>query len=307
MRFLPYAQLLRIPNVFTALADVALGIAAALGVGGRSAGDPWLWASAALLLLATACLYCGGMVWNDYFDFEEDRRDRPFRPLPSGRVAVRTAFRLGVLLLGLGAGFAALSGFRGDGWDSTPAVLGGAIVVAVLLYDARLKRTAVGPVAMGLCRFLNVLLGLSLADEAALPWPARLHVASAVGLYIVGVTWFARTEAGTSSPRHLQGAAGVMLAALGVALAAATRVPPGTSSPLFPYLLVAFAFFVGAPVVRAIEKPEARRVQAAVKRCILGLVGLDALLATVFAGTAGLAILLLLPPAFVVGKWVYST
>jgi len=36
-------------------------------------------------------------------------------------------------------------------------------------------------------------------------------------------------------------------------------------------------------------------------------VALDAVLATAFAGLPALAILLLLPPAFVIGKWVYST
>ena len=46
---------------------------------------------------------------------------------------------------------------------------------------------------------------------------------------------------------------------------------------------------------------------AAVKRAILGLVVLDAVLATAFVGLPGLAILLLLPPAMLLGKWVYST
>ena len=85
------------------------------------------------------------------------------------------------------------------------------------------------------------------------------------------------------------------------------RVPPGTSSPLFPYLLVAFAFWVGVPVWAAINKPTADRVQAAVKRSIFGLVVLDALLASVFVGTWGLLLMLLLPPAILLGKWVYST
>jgi 4-hydroxybenzoate polyprenyltransferase len=48
-------------------------------------------------------------------------------------------------------------------------------------------------------------------------------------------------------------------------------------------------------------------VQAAVKTAVLGLVGLDAVLATSLAGTAGLLVLLLLPPALWLGKWVYST
>ena len=58
---------------------------------------------------------------------------------------------------------------------------------------------------------------------------------------------------------------------------------------------------------RAIANPIPERVQAAVKRTILGLVLLDAILATALAGPIGLAILLLLVPAKILGRWVYST
>ena len=75
----------------------------------------------------------------------------------------------------------------------------------------------------------------------------------------------------------------------------------------FPYLLVAFGFVVGVPLRNAIRKPGPKEVQAAIKRCVLGLVGLDAVLAVAFVGAPGLAILLLLPPALLLGKWVYST
>jgi len=98
-----------------------------------------------------------------------------------------------------------------------------------------------------------------------------------------------------------------MAAALALALPLPLHVPDGTASPLFPYLLVAFGFAVGAPAVRAWAKPEPARVQAAVKRAVLGLIALDAVLATALAGTVGLGLLLLLPPALLLGQWLYST
>ena len=306
MLFLPYARLLRLPNVFTAFADIGVGLAATIALASPTIDAAFI-LRAALLFLASGSLYLAGMVWNDFFDLEEDRRDRPFRPLASGKIALKTARLIGFGLFIVGVASASLSGLHDDGWHPQGAVLGGLLVAAILAYDARIKRTSAGPIGMALCRFLNVLLGLSLTDVNAIPWITRLHVAATVGVYIVGVTWFARTEEKRSSPEVLRAAALVLLAALLLTLAVPVRVPPGTASPFFPYLLVAFGFLIGVPVMRAIRQPTPANVQAGVKRCILGLVGLDALLASVFVGTPGLLLLLLLPPALWLGKWVYYT
>jgi UbiA prenyltransferase family len=305
-RLLAFAQLLRLPNVFTAFADIALATAAGAAVLPSAPGS--FWASAGLLALASGCLYLAGMVWNDFFDRAEDAQARAFRPIPSGRVRVGTAAALGVFLFALGLTFAGLAGVPGrDDWNSEPLGYAIGIVVAVLMYDGGLKRTPIGPVAMASCRFLNVLLGLSIVPDSALDTDMRIHLAGVVGIYIVGVTWFARTEEGRSRRRELIAAAAVIGLSLVLALVLKAKLPPGSGTFLFPYLLVLFGFFVGRPVARAISSPGPREVQAAVKRCVLGLVGLDAVLATAFVGLPGLAILLLLPPAFAIGKWVYST
>ena len=176
-----------------------------------------------------------------------------------------------------------------------------------MMYNGGLKLTPVGPVSMASCRFLNVLLGLSMLPETALDLETRLHLAGVVGVYIIGVTWFARTEEGRSSTRHLFLAACVLALSLVLALALKARLVPGSGTVAFPYLLVLFGFRIGLPVARAVSSPGPREVQIAVKRCVLGLVFLDAVLATAFVGLPGLLILLLLPPALVLGKWVYST
>jgi 4-hydroxybenzoate polyprenyltransferase len=292
-----YAQLVRLPNVFTAMADICLAALASQALPGR-------WLAFVLLLLASSCLYCAGMVWNDYFDVEQDRKERPFRPIPSGRVSPRAAALFGAGLFAGGMVLALLAGLaEGSG---APLLAAGVLVGAILLYDAWLKRTPAGPLGMGACRFLNVLLGLTLADQLGGGW--GIYLAFVVGLYIVGVTWFARTEARLSSQRALVGAALVMLAALLLALPLPVRLEPGTSSPLFPYLLVGLAFLVGIPAYRAIARPTPAHVQAGVKRALIGLVLLDATLATATpAGTAGLILLLLLPPVLYLGRWIYQT
>lgn len=305
-RFLPYAQLLRLPNVFTAFADICLGAFA-------TAALPEQWLSFICLLLASGCLYCSGMVWNDYFDLEQDKRERSFRPLPSQRINLGRAVMLGLVLMAVGVGFAVLADMLRQSaeqlaWPGPSLRLAILLVTAIFLYDGWLKRTWAGPISMGACRFLNVLLGLSVGETATGTWGILL--AGAVGLYIVGVTWFARTEARTSNQNMLAGAAGVMLAGLVLALSVPALAKDSltiTPSPLFPYLLVAFGFFVGIPVLNAIHRPLPAKVQAAVKRAVLGLVLLDAILATSLAGFLGLSVALLLVPSYYLGRWIYST
>jgi UbiA prenyltransferase family len=298
-----YARLVRLPNLPTALADICLGALAVTDRSGR-------WLPFLLLLPASGCLYCGGMVWNDFFDVDQDRRERPDRPLPSGQIARREAALFGTVLLTAGVLLALLAGLSralvADSATRLPAVVAFFLAGCILLYDGWLNRTRLGPLAMGSCRALNVLLGVSASGSLAAPGP---HLAAIVGLYIVGVTWFARTEARTSSRSALQGAAATMLAALVLALPLPVGVPDGASSVFFPYLLVGLGFAVGLPATRAIAEPSPANVQATVKRSIFGLVVLDAVLATACAGAAGLLILVLLAPSLYLSRrrWLYAT
>lgn len=300
-----YAQLVRLPNLPTAAADLTLAALATGALPGREAAF-------VVLVLASSCLYLAGMVLNDVFDAEVDRRERPERPIPSGRVSRRRAAWLGGGLLAAGVALAALVGWML--WQSGqatgmlgPPLLAALLAGAILLYDGWLKHTPLGPLAMGSCRFLNVLLGVSLSGSLA--WPLGAHLALVVGLYIVGVTWFARTEAATSNRAALAGAASVMLAALLLALPLAVHVPPQRVSPLFPYLLVGLGFFLGLPIRRAVRAPAPARVQSAVKRSLMGLILLDTVCATATAGTIGLFVLLLLVPSIYLNRrrWLYAT
>ncbi|MEO2089015.1 MAG: UbiA family prenyltransferase [Gemmataceae bacterium] len=295
-RILAFAQLLRLPNVFTAFADICLAACAA----GYATTRPGVFA---LLLLASGCLYLAGMAWNDFFDRHEDAKTRSSRPIPSGRVRPATAAAIGGVLMTVGVGLAGVAG----GANRATLVIAGGLAVLILLYDGLLKHYWVGPIGMGGCRFLNVLMGCFgfLPDDT--PTWLPVHLAAVIGLYIVGVTWFARTEEGTSQRWQLIAAAGVMAAAVLLGATLPAQFEPPHAAFYFPYLLAGFAVNVGFPVVVSVRQPTPRNVQRAVKRCILGLIVLDAVLATAFVGLPGLLIGLLLLPATWLGKWVYST
>ena len=102
-RLLDYLRLFRIPNVFTAIADIAMGFLLV-----RGSPDP----AVVFLLLAgaSALIYTAGMVLNDVFDIDIDRRERPERPLPAGRISLRSARFIGIGMLSGGVLLAGLAG-----------------------------------------------------------------------------------------------------------------------------------------------------------------------------------------------------
>src|SRR5690554_5177733 len=130
----PYLQLMRPANIMTAISDVLAGAAiAVLYVG---SGGALVWGPLAWLSLATVGLYGGGVVFNDVFDAQLDAKERPERPIPSGRVGVAQAVCLGAGLFALGI-LAALAAAAVSG------AIAGAIVVMCLLYDGWAKHHAV--------------------------------------------------------------------------------------------------------------------------------------------------------------------
>src|SRR5262245_21014757 len=122
---MPFLQLLRLPNVFTAMADILLGFLLT-----HRRLEPW--PQFALVLAASSCLYLAGMALNDYFDREQDARERPFRPIPSGRVAARTALFIGAGLLGSGVAMGWIA--AGVSGGIRPGIVATLLAGAVWLY-----------------------------------------------------------------------------------------------------------------------------------------------------------------------------
>jgi len=299
--FMAYLQLLRLSNVFTAMADVLLGFLVVER--GFLQFD-----RLALLLGSSSLLYLAGMVLNDVFDRETDAAERPERPIPAGRISAETAAMLGTVLL---AGGTAL------GWAASytigelrPGIVATVLAVAVLAYDRVLKRTPLGPLAMGTCRALNVLLGMSANDTG---WQTiHFVIAGGIGLYVVGLTWFARTEAKQSDRLQLRLALGVMLAALAMLSQLPVwkdQLEPPVVFPQFWYFFWGLiAIGVGTRCMLAISTPTPELVQIAVSNGILALIVIDAASSTPFTETAAAAVILLLMiPARVLGRWIYST
>jgi UbiA prenyltransferase family len=306
MAIKPYLQLVRLPNLFTAAAD---SLAGWLLVGGAFHDlRHWPW-----LVLASVATYAGGVALNDVFDVEIDRRERPGRPIPSGRVGRSTAAVLAVSLLGLGLLFAWLAATR-HGLAVELALVG-----CILAYDTGLKRTVLGPEVMGACRGLNLLLGMSHA--ASLGGPVCWAVAAAYAIFVTGITWISRSEVDPAGELNPGVVAGVFLQNFAFLVYLAACVHPeyfpgyGTRMASDPYaaiygpmFLLIWVIWINRHTIPAIRTSESREVQHAVGVCIRSLVLPHiGLLLAVNVSIGLFALLGLSLAATTSGRWVYST
>jgi 4-hydroxybenzoate polyprenyltransferase len=178
-----WMELIRVPNLPTVPGDPLAGfVLASLGRGEMH------WLRVLPAVAASVLLYMVGLIWNDCADYAEDSRDRPLRPLPSGRITRGRAARVGACLAAVGVGLAWLSGVAAG----LVAVL---LLLLVVAYNFGARRSRLlGIVNMGACRSVSVLLGAASACPPREWHPFVAAAAVGVGLYIVVVSRLALDE-----------------------------------------------------------------------------------------------------------------
>ncbi|MBD2306793.1 UbiA-like protein EboC [Chroococcidiopsis sp. FACHB-1243] len=282
-RFWAYLQLMRPANIVTAWADILAGFAIS-GFMVIQAGTLELEALG-WLLLATTGLYGGGVVFNDVFDAELDAKERPERPIPSGRASRQSAATLASILLLVGIVAAAQVSFLS-------AILAICIAVGAVVYDSLGKHQAlVGALNMGMCRGGNLLLGMSAVPAI---FGEYWFLALIPITYIAAITSLSQGE--------VHGAKGnTPTIALLLIITVITALFGLDLLPNYHILqaLPAIALFTGyllPPVIQAVRQPTPEQIRNAVRSGILSLVILDATIATGFASLSyGLFVLCLLP------------
>ncbi len=294
----PYLQLARPANIITAWADILLGFAASGAVVAFSLGhiDIENWSALFWLLLATTGLYGGGVVMNDVFDADLDAVERPERPIPSGKVTLKGATVWGISLLFLGIVAAA----QVSAWSGVLAGLTGFFAV---LYDAFGKHHKfLGPLNMGLCRGLNVLLGTSVATLM----PQHFWLFFVPIIYISAITTISRGEVSGSNHRELK--IGLVLYGLVFAILLWLNYLNGGEWLTQTAFLILFAWIILRPLIKAIRHPLPKNIGKAVKMGVIALIILDASLAVPFAGFwYSLIMLMLLPVSFLLARYFAVT
>ena len=287
-----FARLARPANLPTAAADILAGITISLFFLNIEASAFFMERSWNVLLLvfSSVFLYAGGVVFNDVFDAELDAVERPERAIPSGLISVPQAVVWGVLLMAVGL-FVAYA-------TSVPSGnLALVLVVAILVYDgAAKKHSFFGPLVMGICRGLNLLLGMSILSQINSWWVALVPV-----LYIFAITLISRGEVHGNNKKHIL-ISGVLYAIVIISITSAIFMFSENLYISLPFIIL-FSFLVFRPLLRAYKENSPANIKKAVMAGVLSLVVMDACWAAGFSNWyIALGVLLLLPLSLILSR-----
>ena len=326
-----WARLLRVANVPTAWTNVLVAFLFAHGSWSPTS-------ELLLLLLASGCLFCGGMVLNDVYDFKVDAIERPTRPIPAGVVSLAAARSVAIALLFCGVVFATAAGWLAFCNSSAESSVGLspisrslgcslALVLSIWLYDGPLKKTWLAPLAMGACRFFNILLGAATGSGGMLEsdlWfgfpPIVVAWAAAVGILIAGVTLLAKGEA-NENMQTLPGlkvrlgiaALLVVIGLVGIAgLAWFFQHPelPPRMTKWFPAFVALISWRILRNVFNAFMSPSPSSIKQGVISVLQSLIILDAVVSCLAVPNSipySLVVLAMLLPVLWLGKRIPIT
>ncbi|MDO4550215.1 MAG: UbiA family prenyltransferase [Planctomycetia bacterium] len=340
-----WAQLVRLPNVFTVWADVIMAFCITLCASIFHL-TAWEYAFLGIFIFASTLCYWAGMILNDVHDFPEDSRRRAERPLVNGKISLMTAKKMGYVML-LAGGFMFLAVTVLVRFLSNPDLLENhehfflqkwqnagltffvilLFILSILFYNTRLKNTWAGPFLMGACRALHLLVIFLI-----LSWHGTLNITSADSplwmipafsfIYITGLTFFARNE--TEEEYQKNGLSQQILSVCALTggilillrfveklkiFAPDSLISGVTQNPwMWQILIIYLAVFVGLRTFNALLNGSEKRIRRGVKQAIFTLFMVDAALVFTVSGifTAGF-ILLMIFPATILGRFFYST
>ena len=260
------------------------------------------WAMFAWLVSGATAMYLGGMVLNDACDVVFDREHRPERPIPSGAIAEKSVWYLGIGLLAAGTGLLAIPG-------GATALLALTLFNCILLYNFIHKKTEWSPGLIAICRLLLVVLAACFAFGTTgdkVTFFAHLHSGAAVWTalvlfaYVAGLSCLAKVESADGPVRYWPCA----LLALPVVLALMVNVGDARKDAL---LVGAILVLWVIRCLRSTFWSERRDIGRTVGGLLAGIVLVD-LLAVAHAPTELAAVFLgLFVLALAAQKWVPAT
>jgi 4-hydroxybenzoate polyprenyltransferase len=319
-----YLLLIRAPNLFTVPSNILSGYFATTLLGDANITQ------LLLLIFSSIFLYVAGIILNDYFDINVDRKERPNRPLASGQITKRSALLIATSSIVAGN---VLSWFVS--WNSF--IISFCLTIVVFIYNYWLKRNRAGnPLTMGSARFLNVLLGGSSALGLVTKMDLTLvFIGYCLFLYTAAISLLSLREVSTGERLSNKEWIPIILSFLTVLLTIGSILVAGFSGYFqtsFIFNLIIFScimcicFFhlfsrlkritnltsqgtVKEDSVDSMNQMNvSREIQHKVKTMILSIVVLDSIFLSGLVGIyAGFAVFLLVIPPILLGRKLYVT
>jgi 4-hydroxybenzoate polyprenyltransferase len=326
-----YLLLIRAPNLFTVPSNILSGYFATTLLGDANITQ------LLLLIFSSIFLYVAGIILNDYFDINVDRKERPNRPLASGQITKRSALLIATSSIVAGN---VLSWFVS--WNSF--IISFCLTIVVFIYNYWLKRNRAGnPLTMGSARFLNVLLGGSSALGLVTKMDLTLvFVGYCLFLYTAAISLLSLKEVSTGERLSNKEWIPIVLSFLTVLLTIGSILVAGFSGYFqtsFIFNLIIFSCIMcicffhlfsrlkritnltsrgqykeGYPKIEddgvdSINQTNiSREIQHKVKTMILSIVVLDSIFLSGLVGIyVGFAVLLLVIPPILLGRKLYVT
>lgn len=198
-----WLSLIRVPNLFTVPGDVILGY-----LTGETflQGNDYLlgyviskgeFANFAILYTCISVLfvYIFGLVTNDIADIKEDTKERPYRPIPSGKISVHAAVIFATLLVVSALVLAIFSNLR-----VFLVIL--ILLILVTSYNFVLKKNQhLGPLSVAICRLFSVTAGYYASGLEMKGFPPMFYIICFVWLiYFLRLSLIAYNETEQNSP-----------------------------------------------------------------------------------------------------------
>jgi 4-hydroxybenzoate polyprenyltransferase len=304
--FRQYIILVRLPNIFTAASNVLSGYFTIVATVSSSFINLHLLYLVGLMT-SSSLLYLAGIVFNDYFDIEIDKKERLTRPLPSGKITKRKALTIAISSM-IAANVITLV----INWTSF--IIAIILTTIIIAYDYRLKHNNItGPIVMGLARSINVILGASPALSTLLlsvtASKMLLFIAISLFLYVVAISILSKKEvSGKATNLIIISSLSIVFVDI-AAIAIAGLI--GIFQPAVFAFLVLFSvvmIITFRPILRGLDNLAPIHIRNIIKNMIISIIILDSVFVSGLIGLPyGFATLLLLVPSVLLSRKLYLT
>jgi len=242
-----------------------------------------------------------GLILNDLFDYNIDKKERPDRPLASGKVSRRAAIGLVTAFSVLALGLSLIV--------SIPTLVTSSFLFVLIFgYDKYLKKTQAGPFTIAAARVINVMLGASVDFGHIGSFPQLIiltFVLTITFVYVCLIGFISRYEI-HGFPKNTK----LFLIPI-IIVAIISLIAFFSLMGFFKYeclIILALFSFIMAVTFYKIHKQDASGIQRIVQNMILSIIVLDSTFLSGIRGIEiGLVVLVLLAPLLILARKMYMT